>query len=93
MLGLYPENRRSLMQTLKIVPDTHSSSKINSRNGNETGSMEDKLACMLTYLRSLERNAEELHQDNEDWRYGRYLVYGIMLDALKRADRPGNHST
>ena len=73
------------MQTLKLVPDTNYVSKTNSHIGTETGGIEDKMACMLTYLRSLENDAERTHGNNDDWRYGRYLVYGVMIDAMKRA--------
>ena len=73
------------MQTLKLVADTNDVSKINSLIGTETGGIEDKMACMLTYLRSLEHDAEQTHGNNDDWRYGRYLVYAVMIDAMKRA--------
>ena len=74
------------MQTLKVVPDANDLSKINTLIGTETGGTADKIACMLTYLGSLEHDAEKVHGNNDDWRYGRYLVYGVMIAALKSTE-------
>ena len=74
------------MQTLKIVPDTVDTSPVSPVIDTKAGGTQDKLDCMLTYLRSLEREAEKFHGDNDDWRYGRYLLHRVMIDALQRTD-------
>ena len=77
------------MQTLKIVVDNKSpipidTAPIDTTMDTEAGGTADKMACMLTYLKSLEQAAEQVHGDNEDWRYGRYLVHAAMIAVLKK---------
>ena len=71
------------MQTLKIVVDNKNPTPIDTPIETEAGGTADKMACMLTYLKSLEQAAEQTHGDNEDWRYGRYLFHAAMSAALK----------
>jgi len=71
------------MQTLKIVADNKSPTPVDTPTDTETGGTADKMACLLTYLNSLEQAAEQLHGDNDDWRYGRYLFHAAMIAALK----------
>ncbi len=75
------------MQTLKTIPNSIDARKIIPLFDAKAGDTPDKLACVLTYLRSLEQSAEQLHGDNDDWRYGRYLVHGVIAEAIKSADR------
>lgn len=75
------------MQTLKAIPNSKDARKIIPLFDAEAGGTADKIACMLTYLRSLEQSAEQLHGDNDDWRYGRYLVHGLIAEAIKSTDR------
>ena len=75
------------MPTLRIVPDTNDPARIGTLTGSEAGGIEDRVACMLKYLRSLEQVAEQSHGDNEDWRYGRYLFHGMLVAALKSVDQ------
>ena len=72
------------MQTLKIVVDNQNPTPIDTSRETEAGGTADKMACMLTYLKSLEQAAEQVHGDNEDWRYGRYLFHAAMIAALKK---------
>ena len=81
------------MQTLKIVVDNKSPIPIDTAPidttmdtpmDTEAGGTADKMACMLTYLKSLEQAAEQVHGDNEDWRYGRYLFNTAMIAVLKK---------
>ena len=72
------------MQTLKIVVDNQNPTPIDTPIETEAGGTADKMACMLTYLKSLEQAAEQVHGDNEDWRYGRYLFHAAMIAALKK---------
>ena len=72
------------MQTLKIVVDNQNPTPIDTPIETEAGGTADKMACMLTYLKSLEQAAEQVHGDNEDWRYGRYLFHATMIAALKK---------
>ena len=75
------------MQTLKAIPNSKDARKIIPLFDAEAGATADKLACVLTYLRSLEQSAKQLHGDNDDWRYGRYLVHGVIAEAIETADR------
>ena len=75
------------MQTLKAIPNSKDARKIIPLFDAEAGATADKIACMLTYLRSLEQDAERIHGDNDDWRYGRYLVYGMIVEAIKSRER------
>jgi len=68
------------VQTLKIVVDNQKPTPIET----EAGGTADKMVCMLTYLKSLEQAAEQVHGDNEDWRYGRYLFHTAMIAAIKK---------
>ena len=71
------------MQILKIVPGTKRPPDMNPRTKPGAGNTDDKIACMLSYLRSLECGAEIIHGDDDDWRYGRYLVHRVLIDALE----------
>ena len=72
------------MQTLKIVVDNKKPAPIDTPVENKGGGTADQMACMLTYLKSLEQVAEQVHGDDEDWRYGRYLFHTAMIAALKK---------
>ena len=74
------------MQILTLVPEKNNLSRIPTLIDSETGGAADQVACMLKYLRSLEHEAEAIHGDNDDWRYGRYLVHRIMIAVLKSAE-------
>jgi hypothetical protein len=41
-----------------------------------------RVSCMLQYLQSLEHEADGDNVINDDWKYGRRLAYGVMIDAL-----------
>ena len=41
-----------------------------------------RVSCMLQYLQSLEHEADGDNILNDDWKYGRRLAYGVMIDAL-----------
>ena len=75
------------MKTLKIVTNTHNASVIRQTTGTESAGAADKKACILKYLHSLECEAEKKHGDDEDWRYGRYLVHGLLVAAMENAER------
>ncbi len=75
------------MPTLKVVTDTNKEPKIAHRTDTETAGAADKEACILKYLRSLECEAEKKHGDDDDWRYGRYLVHGLLIAAMENAER------
>jgi hypothetical protein len=75
------------MQTLRAVPDSNDPTKTTPLLDAKPGGAADKIACVLTYLRSLEQSAEQFHGDNDDWRHGRYLVYGVIVEAIKSAER------
>ncbi len=75
------------MPTLKIVTDTNNESKIKHGTDTDTAGAADKEACILKYLRSLECEAEKKHGDDDDWRYGRYLVQGLLIAAMENAER------
>jgi hypothetical protein len=75
------------MPILSVIETTDDRSRTNSHTGTDTDGREDKLTCLLLYLQSLEQNAEQIHGDNEDWRYGRYLFYSVISEAVQRADR------
>lgn len=75
------------MATLKIVTNTLNASKIEHSTDTETAGAADKKACILKYLRSLECEAQKKHGDDEDWRYGRYLVQGLLIAAVENAER------
>ena len=81
------------MHTLKAIPSNKDARKIIPLFDAEQGGTADKIACVLTYLRNLEQGAEQLHGDNDDWRYGRYLVYGVIAEAIKSADRQSSEET
>ena len=70
------------MQTLKIVVDNKKPAPIDTPVETKAGSTADQMACMQTYLKSLEQVAEQVHGDDEDWRYGRYLFHTAMIAAL-----------
>ena len=72
------------MQTLKIVVDNKKPVPIDTPVDTQAGGTADQMACMLTYLKSLEQAAEQVHGDNEDWRYGRYLFNTAMIAVLKK---------
>ena len=72
------------MQTLKIVVDNKKPAPIDTPTDTDAGGTADKMACMLTYLKSLEEVAEQTHGDDEDWRYGRYLFNTAMIAVLKK---------
>lgn len=75
------------MPILRAVSDVDDLSRADSVIGTETDPAADKIACMLKYLQSLEQDAAKIHGDNDDWRYGRYLFYGMVSEALRRAER------
>ncbi len=75
------------MTTLRIVTDTNDESKIEYRTDIETAGAADKKASILKYLRSLECEAEKQYADDDDWRYGRYLVQGLLIAAIDNADK------
>jgi hypothetical protein len=79
-----PNTGGAVVQTLKIVADNKYPSPVDTPTDTETGGTADKMACMLTYLKSLEQAAAQAHGDNEDWRYGRYLLHSAMIAALKK---------
>ena len=72
------------MQTLKIIVDNKNPAPIDTPVETRAGGTADKVACMQTYLKSLEQAAEQLHGNNEDWRYGRYLFHTAMIEAIKK---------
>jgi len=79
-----PNTGGAIVQTLKVVADKNNLSNIHTPIDTETGGTGDKMACMLTYLKSLEQEAGQVHGNNEDWRYGRYLFHTVMIAALKK---------
>jgi hypothetical protein len=72
---------------LKIVTNTNNASKTKHSTDTETAGVADKKACILKYLGSLECEAEKKHGDDDDWRYGRYLVQGLLIAAMENAER------
>lgn len=46
-----------------------------------------RVSCMLQYLQSLEHEADGDNAQNDDWKYGRRLAYGVMIDALNVSRR------
>ena len=72
------------MTTLRVVHDTNNSSRISTPLDTKAGGPDDQMACILKYLRSLEHAAEKVHGDDDDWRYGRYLVHRIMNAAVRQ---------
>ena len=71
------------MPTLRIVHDTNNPTRIGVPLDTTAGSPEDQIACILKYLRSVDQAVERVHGDDDDWRYGRYLVHRVMLASIK----------